>query len=382
MQEAVELFREQETVDDLGIGSIRDAFSNLLFPGTSVLHTRARYLLFIPWIYRRLERAGVPSHDVAARARNEEMRLISALVTGGEKRGVIGERARSQLKLLPSTAYWSALSVLGLRLFQGTQDQYHRSFDAHRTLIRDAPRVREDEDPVVRLYLTWHPALDALADEAKDFLNETSFALTNDEGSFVRELVLQHAAGSYLAFLCTSQSRSSVRYAWLHTRRADLPRDIARQLDLAQSISALMRGASIFYNLLLAERREMGDLVDELRAELEKWERDLHSEVVSFEWDEFWSVAWSGNPRITDPTRTFVEAWVASARALGSGVADDDAVRKLIQRRERQTKRSQARLMNPRRLETWTGPVGMGRHDYRWPVVQDIVNDVVASTRR
>lgn len=64
MQEAIELFREKDTVDELGIGSVRDAFSNLLFPGTSVLHTRARYLLFVPWIYRRLERAHVRSRDV------------------------------------------------------------------------------------------------------------------------------------------------------------------------------------------------------------------------------------------------------------------------------------------------------------------------------
>src|SRR3954451_21525925 len=123
MQEAVELFREQGTLDDLGVGSVRDAFSNLLFPGTSVLHTRARYFLFIPWIYRRLEREGVSSRDVAGRARRDEVRLIGALLAGGEKRGVIGEQARAELKQLPSAAYWSGLGTLGFRLFSGTQNQ-------------------------------------------------------------------------------------------------------------------------------------------------------------------------------------------------------------------------------------------------------------------
>src|SRR3954447_6101022 len=96
MQEVIELFRERDTVDELGIGSVRDAFSNLLFPGTSVLHTRARYLLFVPWIYRRLERQQVSSAQIAVKARRDEIRLIYSLIDGGEGEGsgVIGAVAR------------------------------------------------------------------------------------------------------------------------------------------------------------------------------------------------------------------------------------------------------------------------------------------------
>jgi hypothetical protein len=85
MQEAIELFSEQGTLDDLGIGPVRDAFSNLLFPSTSVLQTRARYFLFIPWIYRRLEKEGARSRDVAAGARRYEVRLIDALRAGARR---------------------------------------------------------------------------------------------------------------------------------------------------------------------------------------------------------------------------------------------------------------------------------------------------------
>lgn len=58
MLETVELFRDKGTVDDLGIGAIRDAISDTLFPGTSTLHTRLRYVLFVPWL---LEEAS--NHD-------------------------------------------------------------------------------------------------------------------------------------------------------------------------------------------------------------------------------------------------------------------------------------------------------------------------------
>jgi hypothetical protein len=49
IREMLRLFEEKESRDGLGIGQVRDAFSDLLFPGTSVLLTRARYFLVVPW---------------------------------------------------------------------------------------------------------------------------------------------------------------------------------------------------------------------------------------------------------------------------------------------------------------------------------------------
>ncbi len=46
--EAIDLFREKDTRDELGLAGIRDAFSDMLFPGTGSLQTRARYFFFVP----------------------------------------------------------------------------------------------------------------------------------------------------------------------------------------------------------------------------------------------------------------------------------------------------------------------------------------------
>lgn len=382
MQEAVELFREQGTLDDLGLGSVRDAFANLLFPATSVLHTRARYFLFIPWIYRTLEREGASSRDVAARARRSEIRLIGALHAGGATRGVIGQRAGADLKQLPSEAYWSALRRLGFCLFYGTQDQYHRSFDEYRVLHRGAARVAEDEDPVASIRRNWHPTLDALAGESPGFLDRATFDLTSDEGAFIRELFLRQASGSFLSFLTSSGSPSSVDAPWLHPRMSQAPRKVVHQLELAQIFSEVMHGAALVYNLMLAQRRQFDLLADELGGLVVAWADAVDLSAANFDWDEFWLVAYEGNPGITMPTRTFVERWFACTLALGADVASDATSRQLVERRERQTKNTQARLANPRRLETWTAPVGMARLNYRWPVVQDIVNDVLDATRQ
>ena len=53
MRELVALFSEPGTLDNLGIGQIRDGLADLLFPGISTVQTRARYLVLIPWTFQR-----------------------------------------------------------------------------------------------------------------------------------------------------------------------------------------------------------------------------------------------------------------------------------------------------------------------------------------
>jgi len=46
--DVVELFGEKTTVDEIGIGSVRDAFADAWFPGTSTIQTTAKYFLLVP----------------------------------------------------------------------------------------------------------------------------------------------------------------------------------------------------------------------------------------------------------------------------------------------------------------------------------------------
>src|SRR5690606_36237769 len=105
----------KDTRDELGLGSIRDAISNALFPGTSVIQTRLRYALFVPWIYQSLEaNRQVQASNVSARARAAEIALIKPLIESGDPEGVIGRRARGNLQRLPSSVYWLALGRWGI----------------------------------------------------------------------------------------------------------------------------------------------------------------------------------------------------------------------------------------------------------------------------
>src|SRR4051794_31219048 len=129
MLDVIKQFEERDTRDELGLGSIRDAFADMLFPGTSTIQTRARYFLFIPWLYRNLEHEGVSSANVEHIARDRELALIETLVNAGETDGVIGIDARRRLQRLPSSIYWRGLLLWGILRFEGSADQYHRSLD-------------------------------------------------------------------------------------------------------------------------------------------------------------------------------------------------------------------------------------------------------------
>ncbi|HEY5961370.1 MAG TPA: DUF6361 family protein, partial [Polyangiaceae bacterium] len=104
MTRILALFSERESRDELGLGSIRDSLGDILFPGTSTIQTRLRYMLFIPWIYQKLERSGVAASEVARRARKDETALIVPLLTK-EEEGVLGRLAKGELKRLPSSVY-------------------------------------------------------------------------------------------------------------------------------------------------------------------------------------------------------------------------------------------------------------------------------------
>lgn len=379
MQEAIELFRERDTIDQLGIGSVRDAFSNLLFPGTSVLHTRARYLLFIPWIYRRLERARVRSADVAAAARRDEIRLIDALLAGGEERDVIGGRARATLRQLPSEAYWTSMRTFGLRLFPGTRAQYHRSFDAFRHAAREAPRdpSRSHEDEPVDAWtrLNWDVTLDSL--ETSDFLERADFRLTAEEAEYLRDRIVGSAADSLLAFLVARPPAGAVDLPWQHPDVGALPAALEEELRLARIFSEVMWGAGLLYNLLLAELTGSAELVEHYTARIDGWATSLPA-IAGWSWDDFWDAALKGNPNLVRAgrTRRFIEEWFSFAELLGEKVKSDPQARDLVSVRESRVKGGQARIHNLAARERWNGASGAEQLNYRWPVVQRVVADV------
>jgi hypothetical protein len=382
MLDVIALFREKDTRDELGVGSVRDAFADTFFPGTSTIQTRARYFLFVPWMYRLLEQRKVRSADVARVARQLEIELIGGLLTGGEVRqGVIGERARAALQRLPSNVYWLGLGMWGFRFFPGSHDQYHRSLDRFYAAShgrRSARTVEDDalDDPVSP---NWHPGLPPIP---AGFPNNVTFALTPDEAEYLAERIKISVPNSLLSYLIdVGYDVPSVRFVWEHPSLADFPAGHRDRIIHARNFSVAIHGSALLYNLMLAELVKSEEWTDKYRGALQDWANrliDLHADITQWDRQDFWKIAFASGSTITPQTRNFIDGWLdfACTSRAAATAAESSAMRTLIYERERRLKHQQARLDNPRAREQWNGAAGTGQLDYRWSRTQQLIADI------
>ncbi len=378
VRRVLDLFSEQGTVDELGVGSLRDTISNALFPGTSVLHTRLRYVLFIAWIYRELESWG-PGYDVAHHAREMEVALIDALAASDDTAGVIGIDAGANLARLASNAYWALLVHWGLFVPARPQSWYHRNFD---DLVAKQSHVARADDPGViwTRQPTWHPRIPGAP---SDFPATADFALTAEESDFVLGRILERCGDTALAWLAQEGSTELADKLWDEPAIGHAPAEIRQLVELARRFSLHIQGAPLLYNLLLAEMRHGmqpsdGDakLIEKYRAELAEWAA-WEAEEEPFNPDRLWALVMREGGRLKDPQRRFVETWANTIREHGpEAVADSDDLRQLIRRREQQLKGQRARVINDGRLLDWSGRTGVGRMQFRWPNVRQLLVDL------
>ncbi len=384
--DAIDRFKETDTRDELGLGSIRDGLADLFFPGTSVIQTRARYFLFVPWMYLRLEGRKTSSAEIETKARRAETRLIQVLKASVDPEGTIGARAGETLKRLPSNVYWLGLQRWKIRLFDGSQDDYHRSLD--RFYSRGTATGRDDDGEWLndRLPRNWHGGL---PEPPPEFPDEATFALTRDEARYLVERIQLAIPGSLLAFLSRRGRPAEIDFVWQHPQLGEFPIAIREAITHAQLLAETMHGAAWLYNLLLAEERAKttgrAEPIDGFRTALREWATELADRRRAIDaWDRrafFQLVRMHGN--VSRSTEGFVEAYCRLAPwERQDGGADDRTAREIVRHREHQLKGARARLGNPRALELWGGMSGTGRLDYRYRAASRLLSDIYSALGR
>ena len=374
MDRLLDAFRDKGTVDELGIGTVRDTFSDMLFPGTSTLHTRARYLLFVPWAITATTAHRYSLDRAVSELRRTEVRLIHALLaTEPEPDGIIGREAKDALKRMPSTIYWNAITQFGIKRCDHGIQQHLRAATGTPATSAD------DQDGPTGAVVD--PCFRELPTPPPDWLEQTDFNLTPEETDFLRERILTSHPDSYLAWLLQHRNADDTLDPWDPALTEGLPAAPARVLTHAQRLSQLITGARILYNLLLARHKNWQDGTDDYLGELEAWTSDATTREAAEQWDtdDFWACVIDGGWNPNKRTRDFIEAWVDLMRAGPQAVHTTTAA-ELIEARERRLKGSRSRFVNDDALAAWEGS-GTGLLRYRWPNVQVILNDIDAGAQ-
>ena len=377
--DVVDLFHESGTVDELGVGSIRDSFSDLFFPGTSTIQTRACYFLLLPWTFLRMERLKIPSREAETRGRREELNLNARLLEGEDKAGVFGVSAGRELRRLPSLAYWGGLASWGIRLFPGFPGAYFRSLDGFYRQLSAHAAMPSDPEGRRPAPANWHPHL---PEPPRGFPYQASVRLRRKDAEYLCDRIQARHAGSLLAVLASRAEADDldVEWPWELAGLAGLSSSLRRQLHDARLFAVTLHGAALLYNLMLAELRKDSKLVDTYHGRLESWAADvdaLRGELDAWDLGGVWAVRGEGRS-VGFPTRAFVKQWIEGLKAAGPRalVAEGSPARRLVRDREIRLKRGRARLASRRHLELWGGASGVDRMNYRWSGTKVILRDI------
>lgn len=356
MQDIIRLFEQRDSRDELGLSQFRDAFSDGLFPGTSTLHTRARYFLFISWAFSMA--GGKPNSS--DRARRNEWATIDALKSAEDKAGLLGAEAGRALKRLPSSVYWPAMATY--------------------EIVSDAPDNSDPNTPHV-----WHPGLPERPEGFPNSIPE-GFAMGFEEASWLRERMVSNAPDRLLNHLLFNPPGEESKAPWEDPVAQRAQGEAKKRLDLAATFSEVMHGAQLLYNVMLAEEYESYGLegasypADGYSGRLAEWVERVStsyrpSEDLAYEIRA--EVDGIRSRPVNQFSFTFVREWFSLVADMGpSDVVNHPGARELVTRREKLAKGAQARLGNKKRLATWGGASGAGRLTYRWTQVRRIVLDI------
>ena len=372
---------EPSTLDVLGLGTVRDAFSDLLSPGTSTVQTRLRYFIFLPWIFQRLESEDVSAANFARKLREAEAQLIDCLRLG-RGHGVIGRVAGRDLRRMPSDIYWGSMEAWGIRRLDMSISKY-----AQQAATPGRLRPERDDDgnaaePAVSMWA-------AIPAAPEGFLSsEITFELEPDEAQVLTDGIRRRHPNTLVAVLSAMPGLSlDVDFPW-ELRTGSLPDRLVEVLHHARCFSEVTLGPRLVYNLLLARdaRDELGwdtkeleedqrdrikswiEMVKGRRAELSSWAADLPG---------FWAVL--ADYSISTRTQDFVNEVVRRVVADPDEFAASPESHTLIRHRELRLKSKRARLSHRTALENWNGLAAGGQLDYRWPVTKVYLLDIAAA---
>lgn len=196
------LLQGQGAIDELGLGRIRDAFSNTMFPGMSVLQTRAKYFCLLPALYSFLERTRIAdAREARLKIREYEISLTRRLMAGSEgQTGIIGAdsltQRRGYVKYDPTYVYMAGLETYGL---VRTGGNLYATLAERSKVYSDAParqsgseETGDDSDDLNgfgQLFVTCGEDYKFRSDE------EMVMTLTAREAVFLRDRIVQDSGG-------------------------------------------------------------------------------------------------------------------------------------------------------------------------------------------
>ena len=387
---------DQGTIDELGLGNIRDLIARALNPGITVLQTRARYLVFLPHIYQSIH--GSTPEALWADGRRGEGKLVADLNAyyrgQGEEndRGIIGRNRGEEAKQPASVAYWGFLRQLGiLRLPNASVSDYCAALLASRQNQSMASGFHDEDLAPQSTASFWSefPSPDT---------KESGFNLSRAEAEWLQERFVvtgnQYPEDSrplWAHLLRPAQQVwfPDVAFPWEHPAADEFPARTREAMLLGKDLDQTIHGARVLYNYLCsaaqpADHPRRDEWVGRYEAAMESWLEEVADGLPSAarldelsDWAQLQLRGRGSSLALhrANVTMRFVKSWHQIA-STSDDLLTDRRGAELITKRESAIKPGRARLANKDRMRDWPGAAGYGRFAYNWGVTNRLLSDI------
>lgn len=258
----MKLLQGQGAIDELGLGRIRDAFSNTMFPGMSVLQTHAKYFLLMPALYSFLEKTRIADvREARTIVRNQEIRMTYRLMDGSAKdaTGIIGadmlRRGEGYVKYDPTYVYQAGMEIYGLIPRGGN---IYATLAERSAIYQNSPKKHKgnDETGDDSDDLPGNRQIYKVCGEDYDFSHREplDIKLTRREAEFLRNQIIRNTQGSLLSYLLDSglyETATNYLFEDLgYILQDKLPKELYRMYELALRFSRFAFLLRIRYAML------------------------------------------------------------------------------------------------------------------------------------
>jgi hypothetical protein len=363
----LKLLGTQTALDELGIGVVRDAYADILFPGISTIQTRAKYFVLIPYLFEKAAKQNLANGREFVRWINAtEDKLVDSLVMNSDtlETGIIGKNALKQkrtVKMKPSSIYWNGLRTFEILRHSGL------SFSAAGNMAWASSRKKKETELLVDgdtfddasvghgNYVLFSPIQ---ADYDLD--KEVAISLTQKEAEFLADRIMKAtiSKNTLLAFLIKNKLNCN---SFEDIPLEMLPDDMCGDYQRAKDFSDFIIGAHIRYNVIFSNYED-----DEMIQTYNEWRKDFVNR-------EFSLANILGRVSCNHSIISFCEKFLECVYA-----EDYKAMDELIIAREKAVKGNRAKLCNPKEYRyNYDRPIHFYRLDYRFGTAKIIIDDIL-----
>ena len=334
----------KDSKDEMGLMGITMTLSSLMFPGTSVLHTRLRYIYLVGWIFLEAFKS---KKDVTIKLLHQKEKELRQILQEQKKKdnksfvGILGST-----KIIDEDGDGEELSQPPFSVYLNLLKEWNIILDEN-LLVTELCKESFCQDYIKII-------------EDKDFRNNT-FVLTKIE----KDYIVKKIPKSILSTIFNDNIELEQEQHFVDFDIELIKDDKQKKLFLyAQNFSLLMWGTMLYYNYYLGN--ESGDLKDRF----DTWIKRV-KEVVESDWKPEDTLDLVSN-KVNQTQKIFISSWYKYVKENDLDLENpinigNMSIEAFLTKREQELKGNRSRLFKKQKGEILEeAKFGIRPIEYRW----------------